>query len=554
MKKTPNYLFFLGLVVMLGCGGASEKTTILPQDVKPTQPKKEKKVAQHAEITTFVLARCPHAASIIRSLTTLKKEMGASIGLRFSYLGMLDEQGKPDRAAGETEITAAMTQACVSMKVEKEAWLKFLMCTYNEDNWRSNPPLGWKTCAGEAGIDTTLISECLDKGEGEAILAGMYGMSMALGVEASPTLIIDGSIYLGDRSYDNLKRYICHVAGTPETMPTVCDQVSPPPPVAATLLYDSRCTDPSICDVSREIALLKQLFLGLVLKEIDFTTDEGKHLFDLIGKTRSKIDELPLIVLEKSPSENAGSIELIRNYLIPFGKGYLLAMGNGWNPLAEICDNEIDDTGNGLIDCHDSSCAETPACRQEQKGRLDLFFMSGCPFSAKLLPVIDRLLEHFGKDRKQIDLNLQFIGGVHEDRLVSMHGPEEVAEDLRMICAQKLYGKNYRFMEYITCRAKTFDSPAWETCVPKWMNKKRLLKCAEGDEGRKLLKESFEFANKVALQGSPSWLLNNRLPMEGRNLKSIIEGFCAHNDSSVCQKEIPKEPDIQTNEETGRCR
>ena len=135
-----------------------------------------------------------------------------------------------------------------------------------------------------------------------------------------------------------------------------------------------------------------------------------------------------------------------------------------------------------------------------------------------------------------------------------MHGEDEVAEDLRMICAQDLYGKGYRFMEYVKCRAKTYDSPAWEPCVPKWMNKKKLRRCAEGKRGAKLLKESFLLAEELGIHGSPSWFLNNRVPMTGRTTDTIVRAFCAENELPACDKEVAEEPEVQSGKSGATCR
>jgi hypothetical protein len=480
---------------------------------------------------------------VIQSLVALKKEMGSSLDLTVMYLGMLDERGLPDAAiVGQAEIDSARMQICVQMESEGPAWFDFLACIYDEDRWRALP-LGWKDCAQKTHVDTEKVENCIASGQGDEALAQSYAIALSSQIASSPTLIIDKELYMGAPTKEAITTYFCHMAGTAETRPTACESVPPPPVIAATLLYDSRCTDPSICDVSRAKAILQNMLPGIKMKELDFISEEGKHMFELVLATNAEVRGLPLIVLDENVTRDPGAVSQLGDYLIPFGSGFLLAMSAGWDPLAEICTNEIDDTGNGRIDCKDPSCKGKVDCRPLKKARLDLFFMSGCPFSAELLPVADRVLDHFGRKRNQLDLRLQFIGGEEDDALISMHGQGEVDEDLRMICAQKLYGKKYRFMEYVVCRAKTFDSPAWEQCLPKWMNKKRLLRCAEGKEGKTLLKESFELAELLRVEGSPTWLLNNRLSMKGRTEQTIKENFCEQNDSSACKEQITPSPE-----------
>jgi hypothetical protein len=557
MTQSFKLLFPILLVLsgLSGCAGAQDKkTTSTAGSLEADQGNREQQLPTHSQMIAFVLTRCPYAAPLIQSLVALKKEMGSPLDLTIMYLGMLDERGLPDPAIiGQAELESARTQICVQMENEDHIWFDFLECIYTEDRWRVLPQ-GWKECAEKTNVNMDKVENCLATGQGEQALAQSYAIALSSQIATSPTLMIDGQPYLGAPTKEAVTTYFCHVAGSVKTRPDACDGVPPPPIIAATLLTDSRCTNPSICDVSRAKAILKNLLPGLKMKVLDFTSDEGKHMFELVLAANTDVRGLPLIVLDKNITQDAGAMSQLGDYLIPFGTDYLLAMNTGWDPLAEICTNEVDDTGNGQIDCDDPSCKGKIDCRPQKKAQLDLFFMSGCPFSAELLPVADHVLNHFGRKREQLNLRLQFIGGIENDELVSMHGKAEVDEDLRMICAQKLYGKKYRFMEYVLCRAKTFDSPAWEQCVPKWMNKKRLLRCAEGTEGKKLLKGSFELADLLGIEGSPTWLLNNRLSMEGRTEQAIKENFCAHNDSNACKKNIA--PNLKTKippQAAGRC-
>ncbi len=554
MKKGLLLIWVIVSVLVIGCGGAREKAATAAMDQGDAGSEEvESGTPVHADVVAIVLSRCQYAAEAIQSLVALKREMGPALGLSLGFMGVLDEHGKPDPKMGEAEIMSSMVQICVGMKAKDEPWLDFLECVYEKDRWRSMPA-SWKECAKEADVDVKTIEECLSSGEGEATLSRSYGASMASDITASPTMIIGDRLYVGDRSVEALRVHLCHMVGNPETAPAACKGVDPPRAIAATFLYDSRCKNPAMCNVDREIALLEQIIPGLKLTELDFTTDKGRHLFELVRKTGANVRELPVVILEEGAAGGNGTLAQMSDYLIPFGKGFLLNMGNGWNPLAEICDNGTDDTGNGKTDCDDPECSKRTACREEQKARLDLFMMSGCPFSAELLPSIDHFLEHFGKDSKTVSLRLQFIGDVKDGKLTSMHGEDEVAEDLRMICAQDLYGKNYRFIEYVKCRAKTYDSPAWEPCVPEWMNKKKLRRCAEGKRGTKLLEESYMLAEELGITGSPSWLLNNRLPMTARDTNTIIRKFCAQNELPACDKEMAKEPEVQSGKSGATCR
>ena len=118
-----------------------------------------------------------------------------------------------------------------------------------------------------------------------------------------------------------------------------------------------------------------------------------------------------------------------------------------------------------------------------------------------------------------------------------MHGDAEVAEDLREICAEKYYGKNYQFMDYVLCRNKAYqdnrgkeaDPNEWTACAKGGMKADVIKKCAEGDEGKQLLTASFKLAEDLGISGSPSWLLNNKFDMRGRTADAIKTDFCDKN-------------------------
>lgn len=496
----------------------------------------------HAAVTAFISVRCPHAAETLRDLLQIKKEMGDSLELHLGYIGALDAEGKIDRSIGEDEIKAASAQICAGMSANEKSWYAFLGCLYEGDAWRSFP-LGFDTCTEKAGIDRTNVDACLHSGDGEKMLAKAYNAASASRIEASPTVIVGRHFYAGKRDADSFRRYLCYTAGEKETRPAVCDTVSPPSKIAATMLYDLRCNSALKCDVEGEVAVLEKLIPGFKLERLEFSSEKGRALYDRIVAATPNFRELPIILIDGAIDGQDTLKEMLGEYLMPFEAGYMFALGGGWDPLAEICDNGKDDNGNGAVDCVDEACGDTRGCREEKKGRLDLFIMSGCPYAVDLLPHVDKLLAHFGRDRKALDFHLQFIGDIDENgALRSMHGEPEVAENMRMICAEDIAPDKYKFMEYVLCRAAAFESTDWEACVPSGMSKTKLKSCAEGKKGTDLLKASFALAAELGVEGSPSWILHNKEDMEARRFPDMVVEFCQKNDVPACKKTVAEEP------------
>jgi hypothetical protein len=81
-----------------------------------------------------------------------------------------------------------------------------------------------------------------------------------------------------------------------------------------------------------------------------------------------------------------------------------------------------------------------------------------------MISEVARFANHMSSHGEKLDLRLQFIGNIEDGELDSMHGEPEVAENLRMICAQHLYRKKNLFMDYVACRARSYLDAEWEAC------------------------------------------------------------------------------------------
>jgi hypothetical protein len=534
MTKTSFLSTAAAVLLLAGCGGSAGgaqpqiPTGVVAPDAGPEG---------YAEVAVFLLPRCPHAAAVMQTLLDLRREIGPRLSLLVGYVGVLDDKGNPSFPGGDAEKEAARVQICASRHSDPEPWIKFLECQYRGEAWRTLPD-GWEDCVTEAGLALADVKKCLSGGEGAAVLSTAVAATTLMGIDASPTIIVNGSPYVGGRTRADLLRMLCYLDDAPAPRPDACEGVSPPPAVAATLLFDSRCKDEEMCDTASQEAIVGNLIPGVVFNRVDYVSDEGKRTFELV-RAGTEVSTLPLMVLESTVAAEPAAMERLSDYLTPFGGGYVLRLG-GWDPTVEICDNGADDNGDGAVDCADATCSPKPLCRPETKARLDLFVMSGCPFADRVLPEVDRFLDGFGRDEKAVSFAVQFIGENKDGELSSMHGAAEVAEDERMACAQKLYPAKYEFMKYVVCRARDFKAADWAKCVPKTMDRKKIEKCAAGEEGRKLVADSFALADSMGMTGSPSWLLNNREDMQGRDAAAITEAFCEKNPLPACKAALER--------------
>jgi hypothetical protein len=251
---------------------------------------------------------------------------------------------------------------------------------------------------------------------------------------------------------------------------------------------------------------------------------------------------LPVAFFDKNLESEQDTFYRFQSRLMDFGEEYAYQLGQ-WDPTAEICDNGVDDDDDGRADCRDPECREAMDCRPLKRRRIDLFVMGRCPYGAKVLDAMTKVVAHFRRQRRKVDFRVQFVGRVSSSgTLTSMRGQGEVDDDLRMICAQRYYGASYEFLDFITCRQENLGAPTWEQCVQSPMKVDVILRCAEGDEGRRLLRQSFELAEKLGFKASPTTLVNNRHRINDRQPQAIVDAFCAHNTLPECSTPVKNTP------------
>jgi len=615
------------------------------------------------EMSFHIMSKCPYGVKVAQAITPVARKLGNRFKLNIEYIGN-EENGELSSMHGEAEVNGDKIQLCVHEHGSNDAWLNFLDC--QNENWRSIPE-GWERCATQADLNVEELRECYTGEEGTRLLRASFRASEKAGASGSPTMFLAGNEYSGGRTEDAFGRAICSQYG--ENRPAFCTDIPPPPVVPVTVLLDNRCDRPE-CNVKGRIKALQSRIPGAKIREIEYSSDEGRELFEqaqlkmlpavLIGREVQQdrdafrslqgmkrsgdmyIDqigrfdpvkgewierpEVPVrfLVDARCKSRECESLPRFQGFIerqVPglkastvdysdaegaalwkrlsavwadspatdeprakamplglpialFGKSieleeemfsrlerrfklvgdeYAFQLG-GWDPTAEICDNDVDDDGDRRVDCLDSDCAEQMVCRTEAPGKLQLFVMSQCPYGVQALNAMPEVLTNFGNNRAKIDFRVEFIGQVSEDgELSSMHGQGEVDENIREACAQAHYAKNYEFMDYVICRNKNIRSAEWEECATGPIKADVIRACAEGDEGRTLVRTSFELAKSLGIGGSPSWLLNNRYEMNGRSPEDIKVAFCERNERPECSNPLTKGPAGGAGRPAGGC-
>ncbi|MBN2803481.1 MAG: hypothetical protein JXR91_10325 [Deltaproteobacteria bacterium] len=529
-------ILILSVWLLASCGGGADSAD-------KSGEKKTNVVTQKVKLDFHIMSKCPFGARVVNTIIPVLEQMGDNIDFNLHYIGR-EQNGELKSMHGDPEVKGDLQQICANAKGDTKQWIAFLKC--QSANWQKIPE-GMEECAKSAGIDAAAIKTCVDGEEGKKLLAASFKLSLDKNAKGSPTIFLNDQPYAGGRTEASFGRSIC--GEFKDAKPDYCANIPEPVKVEVTVVTDKRCIGKT-CNPRRFLSFVRNTFEGAEIKTIDYSETEGKALFE-----KSKQQFLPIAVFEGNVEKaEAGFARLKRrmekmdsgDYVYPLGK-----QGRPpWDPKAEICDDGKDNTGNGQVDCDDDTCKSRKICREEIKNRVDLFVMSHCPYGVRTVDATIPVIDHFKKEGKDFDLKIHFIGNENAGQFSSMHGPSEVNEDIRQLCAQAHYGKDYKFMDYISCRNDAYqknrgreEDNAWESCAKGGISAAVISKCAEGDEGKALISESFKLAGELGITGSPSWLLNNRTEMRARAPQQIKSEFCAANpEAKGCNKEMKVDP------------
>ncbi|MBW1872442.1 MAG: DsbA family protein [Deltaproteobacteria bacterium] len=468
----------------------------------------------------FVMSKCPFGVRVENDIIPVLAKMEGMVDFRLEYIGT-EKNGQLTALHGETEVLGDTIQLCAA-KYFPDRYLKLISCM--NDNFRAIPE-GWENCAKQNGLAVEPIDACFRGDEGKVLVRGSYMLSKERKARGSPTMFINGKIYRGSRGEKSFTREICRAFVAKQ--PKVCESIPAPVEVPLTILTDARCKD---CRTDRWVPRFETMFPGVKIKIVDYETAEGKALYAQVVE-HAKF--LPVFLFGKE-IEKTDNYERLRRRLLPVGELLIMRSMGKFDPTMEICDNGLDDTGNGKVDCKDPDCVQTFACRQEIPKKLEVFVMSQCPYAVKGLNAMRPVMQRLKND---IIFEVHYIAKAEGEGFRALHGQPEVEENIRQLCAIKHYSKNYKFLDYVWCRNENIRSAEWAACAGEnGISTKKIETCSTSAEGQRLLREDIGLADKLKIYGSPTWVVNGRHKFNGIDEEVIMENFCKHNpDYTGCQ-------------------
>lgn len=495
-----------------------------------------------AKLEFFVMSQCPYGVQVESAIAPVKQQLGNALDLHIDYIGD-GEPGSFESMHGPAEVRGDIAQLCAG-SLASDKLLEFISCQ-NENPKQVDT--NWRECGQGLGIPVDGLEACINGDQGQQLLGKSFAAAAERHATGSPTIYLNGEKYSGGRKSKDFLKAVCAKL---DNGPDACKDIPESPKVAAVFFSDERCGEE--CDLKRLEPKLKSTFDGLEARYVDYGTAEGKALYEELRASRPDFKNLPVVLLDESVEKDPDGKQQIARFLQPLGKYQELKLGGRFDPTAEICDNTTDDDGDGQADCADTQCVEQMICRTEIPKKLDLFVMSQCPYGAKAMIATNELVKAFPGE---VEVDVHFIGNEQDGQLTSMHGPAEVDEDVRELCAEVEYPNDHQFLGYMACRSKDYKSTEWEGCAKEaGMDPGVIQRCFDG-KGKALLAKDFLVAQNLGFGGSPTFLSNNRREFNAIAVDKLQGEYCKDNPSLAgCAKTLSDGAAAATPVPAGECK
>lgn len=580
-KATTVVFALLFLVSIFTHGFSLADTTTGAPTVKPTaadtgSPASSASAAitpagNAVKLDFYLMSQCPFGTQVADAIKPVLKKLGSSVDFNMYFIADDNGDGTFSSLHGQPEVDGDIVQLCAA-KHNPDKYMDMIVC---QNKNAGAIPGNWEQCAKDNGLDTEKIRACFEGGEGKELISASIKASEEVGATGSPTIYLNDEPYAGGRSENDFMRAIC--SAFEETKPDACSDIpacskdsdctaepdkigkcinpdekdakceyTDPVKVVVTVLNDERCT---ICDTSGINKVTKNFFRGAEFKEVDYSTKEGKELYETYA-----IQYLPSFIFDNN-IEKTATWTTNTGIQASFKKNddgtYQLraeVVGASFDPTAEICDNEIDDNGDGKTDCDDPDCQSEWKCMQKlEKPEVELFVMSHCPFGTQIEKGILPVLELLGD---KIDYSIKFC-------TYAMHDKEELDEQTLQYCIQKDHKDKY--IAYLKCFLK--EGKTDECTEEAEIDKKALELCTKAADEQYKITESYndkstwlngrfpifdidkESNEKYDIHGSPGFVVNGVIAQAGRDAASLLDAICTgfKDKPEECEEELPAE-------------
>lgn len=444
---------------------------------------KAEKSSNSIKMDVFIMSYCPFGRRFV--LNALPKIVETYPDIDWDVYFIVSKQGEEFSSMhGERELEENMREACIIDIYGKETWLKFAQCFYSKNNFAE--------CASQNGIDAQKIENCKDE-RGKELMEESYEKTQEMQAFASPTIVFNGGERRIEGAYpfEKFNQTIFELL-TGESLPN--------PEVKLYIIVPKDCPS-NICNYMGIVGALKsRLNMNL---SYELLSPEDTNLDDLF-----EVKAYPAYVFDSSIDKSPAKSDLAP--YLQSKEGYYLLR-----------------TRANVINA------------EEKPKTVELFVMSHCPFGNKAEEAMMEVIEAL----PDIDVEIYFIADYENGKFSSMHGEEEVNENLRQVCIIHHYPE--KIWDYLACITKNYTKSAeiWKNCAESAGIDVNLIEnCWEGEEGKELLRENIERAKTLGFSASPTFLINGKYIISGlRSAEELKQVICSVNKNlRGCEKELSK--------------
>ena len=209
-------LFFISGIEIGEIKEAEAET--VESNVSPTTTGFDAPDTERPKVELYIMSFCPYGQQAEKNLAPVIELLGDYIDFEPHYIVSISDS-TVNSLHGSKEADEDIRQACI-WKYYPESWWDYVL--YVDENIPlSNIEEKWTEAAETVGLDIESIQRCAED-EGFELMQAESALTDEKGITASPTLLINGERYRGQRTPEDFKQAICSAFEQP---PDVCSEI-----------------------------------------------------------------------------------------------------------------------------------------------------------------------------------------------------------------------------------------------------------------------------------------------------------------------------------------
>ena len=323
------------------------------------------------------------------------------------------------------------------------------------------------------------------------------------------------------RGFTTFGAPVVQQSSVPSVNPTNGSTTTAPSGSSALTVYIVDNMNCPYCNVTSLVDIAKQVFANATINLYNYNSTQGQSFIKL-----TNTNSVPLMLFGKTQLEKSPIWSRLRHDAFESAGDYyyLTALSLGSNPY--YLDPTIRAKFEAQLAAQKKAAAAFKAKATAGKPRVDLFVMAYCPYGNQaenaLAPVYDAL-----KDNATFVPH--YIVSGSSGGFKSLHGTQEVHEDIREICVYHMYGQKGWFNFVIAMNDKSTvqnsDSTWKQIATNVGLNVTAIQNCYD-QNGTRYLEQEENLTDALSVTGSPTIYFGGVLYSGQRTSESYLNSLC----------------------------